>query len=255
MLPYQLIFGGTTDRCHPKGVPIPEGCIFTHTKSHWQSVETYENLILNILVPYKNQIILQKRLPAKQRMILKHDLHFTHKDPKILQVCKQHNIELLFVPAGTADELQECDRVVNKTFKSGVKAGFRNYLHQNFDNHIAAGHKACDWFPKMTMGVMKPFIHDFIAVGIAALKTPEMKETIKRSFREDGRFDLIRSPEYQAQALLSLVGLGEHLPTMVPEGEEMDGEEIYSEDELNYYSNSSSSSEEEENISDDPDDY
>lgn len=40
VLPYQMIFTGTTDRCHPKGGK-PDDCLWTHTSSHWQSVQTY----------------------------------------------------------------------------------------------------------------------------------------------------------------------------------------------------------------------
>ena len=37
-LPYQMIFQGKTNRCHPTAGK-PDDCLWTHTESHWQSVK------------------------------------------------------------------------------------------------------------------------------------------------------------------------------------------------------------------------
>ena len=37
-------------------------------------------------------------LPANQHTILKHDLHYMHKDARVLEALKAHNILPLFVP-------------------------------------------------------------------------------------------------------------------------------------------------------------
>jgi hypothetical protein len=86
VLPYQLIFGGTTVRCHPTSGEVVTGSIVTHTKSHWQIVETYIHLIETVYVPWKNDRIRSLGLPPDQWVLLKHDLHYTHKDPRVLAV-------------------------------------------------------------------------------------------------------------------------------------------------------------------------
>ena len=97
VLPYQMIFEGKTVKCHPINQPMPDDCLWTHTESHWQSVPTYMEAIEKIIVPYKNKIISTMGLPANQYTILKHDLHYTHKDTRVLELLKAHNILPLFV--------------------------------------------------------------------------------------------------------------------------------------------------------------
>ncbi len=142
--------------------------------------------------------------------------------------------------------------MVNKTFKCGVKAGFRNYLNTNFNNHVEKGFDPAAWIPKLTMGELKPFINDWVQIGVAALKTEPMKETIKKSFAEDGRFAKIRSQELQISALLTLIGLSDENLREIPDGEEVDNDEYdFFEDEVNYYM---SDQEGEEDLDDESDD-
>ena len=43
---------------------------------------------------------------------------------------------------------------------------------------------------KLTMDALKPFIIAWVASGIQALKTPEIKVTIKNAFAKDGSFTI-----------------------------------------------------------------
>ncbi len=88
--------------------------------------------------------------------------------------------------------MQECDTVVNKTFKAAIKASFRNLLHEQYDEHLAAGGNPVTWRPKLTMGALKPHMCGFVAMGIAALRKPTMTAAIARAFEEDGLFNEIR---------------------------------------------------------------
>ena len=196
VLPYQMIFQGLTNNCHPKGKK-PEDCLWTHTKSHWQSPETYLDLIEKVIVPYKNKMIETLGLPPTQGTILKHDLHFTHKDATVVALMKQHNIYPLFVPAGCTDIIQECDVVVNKPFKNAVRQGYSEHISNLFRIHKESGALSTDFSPKLTMGALKPFLTGFVQRGILALKTPEMKACIQKSFSDDGFFGIMRSDEMQ----------------------------------------------------------
>ena len=106
VLPYQIIFEGKTTKCHPVNQIKPNDCLWTHTQSHWQTVPTYMDVIENIIVPYKNYLISHMGLPSNQHTILEHDLHYTHKDSRVLELMKSHNILPLFVPAGCTDLMQ-----------------------------------------------------------------------------------------------------------------------------------------------------
>jgi hypothetical protein len=93
-----------------------------------QNEETFLKYITKIFVPYKNATIKRLNLPVNQVSLLKLDLHYSHKTPAVLQLLKENNIEVVFVPARCTDEMQECDTVINKPFKSGIKAAFRDFL-------------------------------------------------------------------------------------------------------------------------------
>ena len=173
-LPYQMIFQGETDRCNPSAGK-PDDCLWTHTESHWQSVKSYLELIEKIIIPYKTQMIQELGLPENQVTIVKHDLHFTHKDEKVLQFLRENRIYPLFVPAGCTDVIQECDVVVNKPFKNAVRAAFRDHLDGLFRVHKQKGLPLTEFPPKLIMGTLKPFLTGFVQKGILAIKIPEMK--------------------------------------------------------------------------------
>lgn len=225
VLPYQMIFAGTTTRCHPKSVK-PADCLWTNTVSHWQSVETYLELLAWAIVPYKNNTIRALGLPANQRTILKHDLHFTHKDARVLAYLKANFICPLYVPAGCTDIIQECDVVVNKPFKNAVRSAFRDHLDALFQTHLRAGRPPTDFAPKLTMGTLKPYLTSFVEKGILALKTPEMKASIRKSFESDGFFTEMRSSEMQLMVQMEGASLVEEDPAIEGIEDEENVEEL-----------------------------
>jgi len=83
---------------------------------------------------------------------LKHDLHYSHKDPEVLQLLADHNIIPIYVPAGCTDVIQECDTVINAPFKKVMRACFRDHLYAEFELYkaecIAAGKSYMDWSPR-----------------------------------------------------------------------------------------------------------
>ena len=60
-------------------------------------------------------------LPDDQWILLFHDLHYSHKDKKVLQFMKQNKIAHVYIPAGCTDIRQICDVVLNSPFKAEIK--------------------------------------------------------------------------------------------------------------------------------------
>ena len=207
LLPTQYIFGGKTTRCHPKDPPTRDGDYFAHTESHWQTPETFKEYLDKVVMPYKEATIRRLRLPVDQKMIIKLDLHYSHKDKEVLALMKQMNILPLFVPAGCTDIMQDCDTVINKPFKNAMKAEFRDHLHRDFDKFCRENpqKRPSEWAPNLNLGGLKPLMVSFVEAGLRALETPEMKATIIKAFAEDGRFREIRSEEMQSAARMELL--------------------------------------------------
>ena len=70
-------------------------------------------------------------------------------------------------------------------------------MNNLFRIHLASGALATDFSPKLTMCALKPFLTGFVQRGILALKTPEMKASIQKSFVSDGLFTTMRSDDSQ----------------------------------------------------------
>ena len=200
VLPPQLIFCGKTARCHPK--TPPSNGYYAHTESHWQTPASFIEYLAKIIIPARMQAVEARSLCNKQMAMVKLDLHYSHKDEKVLEFMRANYLVPLFVPAGCTDILQECDTVVNKVFKAGVKTGFKNFLHNQFSAHLASGGTATDWKPKLTSAHLKPYMRDFVGAGLLPLMEPTFRATISKAFAEDGCFEQMRS----ASALAALAG-------------------------------------------------
>jgi hypothetical protein len=140
-------------------------------------------------------------------MILKLDLHYSHKDPEVLALMHLMNILPLFVPAGCTDIMQECGTVMNKPFKNAMKAEFRDHLHRDFEKFCRENpeKRPSEWAPHLNLGDLKSRIVSFVEAGLRALETPEMRNAIIKAFAEDGRFREIRSEEMQSAARMELL--------------------------------------------------
>lgn len=161
-------------------------------------------------------------------MLLKHDLHFSHKDPGVLALMHEHNIFPLFVPMGCAEILHECEMLLSKPFKAGVKAAFRDYMQGQFTNYVAANRDAgktedelaTRWQPAVTMGALKPYMVEFVEAGMAAICTDALRESIRDAFQSTGLFSEIRSAERVCKAREV------NTVPIVPDEVEMNQEEI-----------------------------
>ena len=51
-LPWQLIYTGKTDRCHPDRALFPTDWSITHSKSHWSTNETKNKYVAEVIVKW-----------------------------------------------------------------------------------------------------------------------------------------------------------------------------------------------------------
>jgi hypothetical protein len=209
VLETQIIFQGTTKRCHAKVNP-PSGCYFTHTKSHWQTPDTFVEWVETVILPYKKKALQDLELPANHYMILILDLHYSHKDEdKSLKILSDNNIVPIFIPAGCTDQIKVLDVCCNKPFKVAIKKAFRDYVHLKFTEFVDANAGRPEQFvvPLNALAI-KPQLPAFVAKGIAALKTPQMKATIVECFKKEGCLTIASSPERVNAATTALSGEG-----------------------------------------------
>jgi len=160
----QLIFGGSTNRCHPnKGrTDAPDDLFYDHTSSHWQNPVTYVNYLKVAVVPHRLKMIEKLGLPATQKALHKHDMHYSHFDQKVLDFLKENHIVPLYVNPNHTEIRQEADVVENKPFKSSMVRCFRNYLNQKHHEYMAenAGVPILDRVPFQVSNLVVNIIYD-----------------------------------------------------------------------------------------------
>ena len=235
--PIQLIFGGKTKRCHPlKGTArAPEGIYYDHSTSHWQTPATFIRYINTVLIPYRNRMILYGNLRGDQKMIYIMDLHYSHKDEAVLALLAANNIIPIFIPGGCTDLHQVCDLVVNKPYKNGVTDAFIDYLSDQFKEWYANRNintTAEMFHVNLAASVMKPLLPNFVKRGIAALKTPAMRNVITNSFLKDGLVAIAKLPETYHRALVAFPEVIEDLPVPAEVEEEEDLGPVEDEEDL-----------------------
>ena len=109
-------------------------------------------------------------------------------------------------------------------FRDNLRQSFSQFREENPDKH------SHEWAPKLKMSDLKPLIVKFVEAGLSALDTPDMTETIKRAFQNDGKFAKVRGPETQLRvktilATELLEGLSIDVPVEVGEEAQNDDDE------------------------------
>ena len=167
----------------------PEGMYYTHTSSHWQTPETYLKFLELAIVPYRLHKIGELGLKDDQWMLLRHDLHYSHKTSEICKYLMDNHIIPLFIPAGCTDTFQECDVIVNKPFKSAIRVCFQDFLVTQHDAYLIAHelpNGPTDFIIDMKESTMNPQVPTFVSAAINTLRSPVLKEAIRKCFLEAG---------------------------------------------------------------------
>ena len=212
VLPPQMIFGGSTDRCHPKDA-APLGGFYCHSTTHWQTAETMINWIDSVLIPFKTATITMQGLPENQKSVLICDLHFSHKDIAVLQHLQDNNIEPVFLPTGFSDELLVIELACKKPFQQAAKSRFRLFVHDLLTTHIELGKPLSEFTLNFNVGFLKPFVPKCVEDGMEALQTPDMRAAIAACFAKKGCMEICRDETRITAARASWVP--HHVPAEV----------------------------------------
>jgi len=127
-LPVQLIYAGTTTRCHPK-FNFPPGWHITHSKKHWSNEETMIQYIENIILPYVEA--MRQNLEDEDAAALVIMDNFKGQITEKINTILEHNkIHVCLLPANTTDLLQPMDLSVNKPAKDFLRRRFEEWYSE-----------------------------------------------------------------------------------------------------------------------------
>lgn len=163
VLPLQLIFQGTTDRCHPPSTPasMATRVHITHSGNHWSSVETMKQWVQVVLLPYAERCIRQFELRADASIILLLDVWSVHTSEELRLWLRQKHprIHLVYVPANCTSKLQPADVALQRPFKAHIRNAFNAWAASKLKEQIAAGQECVRGLTdEFKMAVIKPLI-------------------------------------------------------------------------------------------------
>ena len=159
-LPLQLIYGGKTNRCHPK-FQFPLDWDITHSKKHWSNEDTMICYFENILVPYIRKTRELINVSDSSPALLIMDNFKGQVMPSIFDLLERHNIHTCLLPANTTDLLQPFDVAVNKPAKDFLRRKFQEWYSEQISDQLQDGQE------------LSSFELDPITLGL-----PMMKEAV-----------------------------------------------------------------------------
>lgn len=157
LLPLQLIFQGKTHACHPPRTDSARDAHvhITHSENHWSNVQTMQQWIEEVLLPY----IDRKGLPRDSHIVLVLDcwsVHIKGDFPAWLRE-KHPQIHVVYVPANCTSKLQVADVILQRPFKCGLRRRFNEWAAAMIDEQIDSG-DILGLSPYVKMSHIKPLV-------------------------------------------------------------------------------------------------
>ena len=161
LLPLQLLYEGTADRCHPQSVTFPVAWDIFHTESHWSNSKSVARFVETVLRTWAERQQERNDLPPDQKALLILDVFKAHRTPEVLKAFNDAGWKVLFVLANCTSELQPLDLRVNAQIKAALSDCFTKWYSgsvskalKEHDNDIEKAVEAVR--PDLRLSVVKP---------------------------------------------------------------------------------------------------
>ena len=112
VLPLQLIYGGTTQKCLPK-IRFPSDWHITCTANHWSNESTMIEYVKRIIIPYVTRKRQELGLTVDQSALAVFNFFKGQCTEEIFKPLDDNNILYVLVPANCTDRCQPLDLSVN----------------------------------------------------------------------------------------------------------------------------------------------
>ena len=191
-LPLQLVYKGTTDRCHPH-FRFPSDWDVTHSENHWSTSETMVEYAKNVLIPYCNNArkMLGRTGRNKAHALAIFDIFKAYQNKDFLALLHKNKMRTVFVPLSTTEELQPCDRTVNGKLKSILKQKFISWYADQVKVQLSKGKPIEEVSVDLKISALKPAHANWLLFAFDSLS--KQKQCICDGFRLAGITDALNT--------------------------------------------------------------
>ena len=155
-LPLQIIYGGKTDRCHPRDFQFPSGFCISHNEKHWSNEEETIKLIDTIIVPYIVKQRSELNLPTTQKALVIWDVFKGQVTQTVLDKLKSLDCEFVAVPANMTHFFQPLDLTINRSAKQFMRKQFVMYYSEIVRHKLENGENVEDIEVDLRLPAIKP---------------------------------------------------------------------------------------------------
>lgn len=127
LLPFQVIYQGTTKACLPKVAGTPTDWHVTCTPNHWSNEEKMKEYLQLIIIPYVQQTRKELGVAENHPALAIFDVFKGQTTDAIYEILEQNNIFIVKIPANCTDRLQPMDLSVNEAVKDFMRKKFMEW--------------------------------------------------------------------------------------------------------------------------------
>ncbi len=183
LIPPQLLYTGTTDKCHPK-VKFPEGWDIHHTANHWSNEDSMVRYVESVLAPYVSKTRKRLGLPENQPALIIHDVFRAHRVESFSKALRKNNMYRVLVPAGCTGELQPLDLSVNGVYKDHMKNAFSNFYADEITRSLNKGLQPHEIKIDLKLTTFKPLNANWIIQSFDKIR--QNRNEVIRGWKEAG---------------------------------------------------------------------
>ena len=152
-LPFQVLYQGKTDRCHPS-YTFPDDFDIFHTPNHWANGMTVVRYIENIILPHVRKVRSELSSPDQHGLVI-FDVFRGHLLPEVDEVLEENKLLKVVVPSNCTDRLQPLDLSANKALKDQLRSSFQQWYAQQVSKQLQQGKNLEDVNVDMRLSVVK----------------------------------------------------------------------------------------------------
>lgn len=181
----QLIYGGKTSKSLPR-FQFPDDFSLSVNKTHYSNEKEACKLIEEILVPYIAKIRDEENLANDQKALVIMDVFTGQMTATVLDLFREHNIEISCVPANMTHIFQPLDLTVNGFAKKFMKKKFNDWYSTQITMQLDEGKLFHDIDIPLKLSILKPLHAQWLVDLFNQMTKSDGRNTIISGWKASG---------------------------------------------------------------------